>query len=362
MSEERAPLALRALIPAAVLALFAWVLGGAERAPAGDGPHMLAQALRLGRWLADGEIGAAWSAFAHLTAPHPPVGYLPLVAAATVSAEPRTVVLVADLVWLVLLLDAVRRLTWPAPWWSGQIAWAMASATGLVWWSADHAGFDLAAAATCAQALGWLRASEGLTRRGATVAFGLWLAAAFLTKYSAPLVLALPVVVGCLPALRRSPGGVALAVAAFAAVAVPYYAENGRMVAEYVRSALAPPSIPGFFPEERTLLQRFGGEGQAMFLAVLKESFGWPGFVLLGVGAVLARRPLPLLGVVSGVVLLGAMNSREPRYALPVLYLFAAAGAPAAGAAWQLGAVLVAALLPGMRASATLFATCGPEC
>ncbi len=352
----------RLVLPVLLLALYAWVLGGSTRVPAGDGPHMLAQALRIGSWLSDGELGAALDAFVHLTAPHPPVGYLPLVLAATVTSAVRVVIVVADLAWLLLLLDALQRLVRPAPWWSGQLAWALASATGLAWWSADHAGFDLAAAATCAQALAWLRASEGLTRRGPAVAFGAWLAAAFLTKYSAPLILALPVVVGCLPAVRRSPRGLALAVGAFALLAVPYYAENGRMVAEYVRSALLPPSIPGNFPEERTLLQRFGGEGQLLFLAVLKENLGWPGFVLLCAGAAWARRPLPLLGVVSGVMLVGAMNSREARYALPLLYLLAAAGAPVAGVAWHHGALFVAALLPGLRASATVYDTCGSDC
>jgi hypothetical protein len=83
-----------------------------------------------------------------------------------------------------------------------------------------------------------------------------------------------------------------------------------------------------------------------MFLAVLKESYGWPLFLALGWGAVSNRRWVPLLGLASGVILLGAMNSREARYALPLLFLLAAAGAPAARATrgFRLSFALAAAL------------------
>lgn len=352
----------RSALPVAVLTLFVAVLGASGRAPAADGPHMLAQAMRLAGWLRAGDVGPALSELFHLAQPHPPVGYLPLVVFAVVGLPLRGIVAASAATWLLVLLDGTMRLCRPAPWWSGQVAWALASGTAMVWWSADHAGFDLPAAATVVQALGWLHASDGLAKRREAAIFGLWLAAAFLTKYSTPLILVLPVVVGCLPAVWRQPRNLALAVAVWAVTAGLYLLVNREGIVAYVDSALNPPATPGNFPERMTTLERFGGEGQRMFVAVLKESVGWPGLVALGVGAAIARRPLPILGLVSGIVLLGAMNSREARYALPMVYLLAAAGAPAAGAAWQHAAILLGLTLPNLRASATVFATCGPEC
>lgn len=350
------------MLPAAVIALYVAILGSSARAPAADGPYMLAQAMALAGWLRAGDIGPALQEIARLAQPHPPVGYLPLVLLGLLGLPVRGVIAGAAAFWLLVLLDGMVRLCRPAPWWSGQVAWAMASATGMVWWSADHAGFDLPAAATVVQALGWLHASDGLSKRRPAALFGLWLGAAFLTKYSTPMILVLPVVVGAAPALWRQPRNLAVAVAVWGVTAGLFLFFNREGVAAYVASALDPPAIPGNFPERLTTMQRFGGDGQRMFVAVLKESFGWPGLVVLVAGAALARRPLPVLGLVSGIVLLGAMNSREARYALPMVYLLAAAGAPAAGAAWQHAAVLFGLTLPNLRASATVFATCGPDC
>jgi hypothetical protein len=219
----------------------------------------------------------------------------------------------------------------------------------LTWWSADHHGFDLPTAAVVLQSLGWLHCSEGLSRRREVILFGFWLGAAFLTKYSVPLVLFLPVAVGCGPALWRQPRNLALAVGVWGVVAGLWMGANHHAVVDYVGSALNPPVAPGNFPEQRSLIQRFAGQGQLMFWTVLKDALGWPVLALLSLGALGSRRKLPLLALLSGLLFLGAMNSREGRYALPLVFLIAVAGAPPSRWGWQPAVMLLAVLAPGFR-------------
>ncbi|MDP2310394.1 MAG: hypothetical protein Q8P18_30535 [Pseudomonadota bacterium] len=331
---------------------FALTIGTADRFPGADGPHMLGQAMRLGGMLRAGELVEVGQEMFALSAPHPPFGYLPLVGLAALGLPLRGIIAGADLFWLLLILHGSVLLCsrkGEPDLQAGALATLAGVSAGLTWWSADHHGFDLPTAAVVLQSLGWLHASEGLTVRRASVCFGFWLACAFLTKYSAPLVLFLPVLVGCAPALWRQPRNLGLAALVWAGVAGIWLAANRRSVVDYVVSALDPPTAPGNFPEQLTLIQRFAGDGQGMFFAVLKDAMGWPVLALLLLGAVAARRKLPLLGLISGLLFLGAMNSREGRYALPLVILMAVAGAPAARWGWQPAVMLLAVLAPGLR-------------
>ena len=347
----KSTLPILALLGALVLAL---TIGTSDRFPAADGPHMLSQALRLGTMLRSGELVDVAVAMFQLSAPHPPFAYLPLVGLATLGLPLRAIVAVADLFWMLLLLHGstlLCREKGQPDLQAGALAMLAGLSAGLTWWSADHHGFDLPTAAVVLQSLGWLHASEGLSRRREALGFGFWLGAAFLTKYSVPLVLFLPVVVVCVPALWRQPRNLALAVGTWVIVAGIWMGANHHAVVDYVASALNPPVAPGNFPEQRSLMQRFAGQGQAMFWTVLKDALGWPALALLSLGALGIRRKLPLLALLSGLLFLGAMNSREGRYALPLVFLIAAAGAPPSRWGWQPAVMLLAALAPGFRGS-----------
>ncbi len=353
------------VLPAFALAVVTSIIGGTDRGPAGDGPHMLAQGMRLGAWLAEGDLARFAPTFATLSTPHPPVGYLPLAVAGAFTRDVRVLIAFADAVWLLVLLDALVRVVRPAPWWAGQIAWLVGLSASATWWSADHAGFDLVTAATCAQALSWLHATEGFSRTRASLATGAWLALAFLTKYSAPLVLALPVAVVGLGALVRGATrrrNLAGAVLVWGVIFLPWAAVNGGVAWDYVASALVPPDAPGFYPEARTPLQRLGGSGQAEMAAAIVAAYGLPLTLLLTASAAWSRRWVPLLGVVGGIVVLGMMNSREARYALPLVWLLAAAAVPAGRVAWELAVTWVGLAAPTFRGSELAYARCDAAC
>ncbi|MDP6935504.1 MAG: glycosyltransferase family 39 protein, partial [Myxococcota bacterium] len=246
------------ILPVMVVGVMVGIVGSTDRFPAADGPHMLSQAARLSNALLAGEWGWVWEQWFHFTAPHPPVGYVPAILAGLFFDSTRWIVAFADAICLLLLLDAVQRICRKDAWWTGQLAWATGCACSLTWWSSDHYGYDLAAAATVLQAVSWLHRAHTGPRPRDWLFFGFWLAMAFLTKYGAPLICFLPVVWVCGRSVWFRAHHVGLAVLGFVLVAVPYYIENLDTVVPYVRSALNPPDLPGNYPDQRTLLQRFG--------------------------------------------------------------------------------------------------------
>lgn len=352
-SSEAAPWWLLAGLSVAGLAA---VLAGSDRVPAADGPHMLAQCLRLAQVLQEEGLGEVLARVAQLAAPHPPVGYLPPLVFAALGASVPTIVLLSDLVCLALLAHGLVLLCGEEHPRTAPLALFLGLGTGLTWWAADHYGFDLVGAAVVAQALGWLQASEGLSRPWPRRLFGLWLALGFLTKYSVPLILFAPVVGVCAPALLRRPRAVAEAVGAWALLALPYYAVNFEAVSGYVGDTLAPPDLPGEYPQEMSLADRLG-DGQVLMLAALRDAFGLPLALVLLLGAVWRRRWLPLGAVVGGVLILGLLNEQQGRYVLPLVFLLAVAGAPWRGrwTGWHL-ALLLGLGLVGMRASLGTYA------
>ncbi len=343
-------------LPALSLAALVAVLVGSDRLPAADGPHMLAQCLRLAQDLHDGQLGEVISRIGTLAAPHPPVGYLPTFLFAVLGFGVEGMVILGDLVWLLLLADGLRRLCrgdHPAV---APLAFFLGMSTGLSWWAADHYGFDLVGAAVVAQVMGWLAASEGLARPWPRRAFGLWLALGFLTKYSVPLLLFVPVVAVCAPALRRRPRAVLEAVGVWALLAIPYYAMNFEAVAAYVGNTLAPPDLPGEYPQEMSFLDRFGS-GQLLMATAIKDAFGLPLAAALAAGAVWQRRWLVSSGVVGGILLLGMLNEQQGRYMLPLVFLLAVAGAPRPGPwfRWHLAGLGLLGLI-GLRSSLGTYA------
>lgn len=354
----------RWLVPGLISVAAVWVLGGTDRFPAADGPHMLGQSMLLALDVRDGQVWGAVQRWLGFGIPHPPAGYLPS-AVGALLVEPwagiRGVVAFSGAVCLLLLFEGMVRMARPGPWWGGQAAAVLACGVALTWWSADHYGFDLPAAAAVVQALSWLHASDGLRRGRAAAAFGAWLGVGFLTKYSVPIVCFLPVMVVAVPALVRRPTGVLRALAAWLAVCLPWFLFNGSEVFAYVHSALAPPDVPGNFPEPLTLARRFDGSGQLQFVVALLDGLGWPGLVVAVAAAIRARRRVPLAGLVSGLVFLGAMNSREGRYALPLFFLLAAAGAPRNPRQWKQAVLLALAGLQLLGASLRVYGSLGAD-
>jgi len=311
----------------AAVGVFLGILAATDRMPAADGPHMLFVARKIGDDLFALRLVDAVSHWVHLAIPHPPAAYLP-----SILVSPwlplRAAIGVSSAFCLLLLLDALVRIARPSSTWMAVAAWGVGCASGLTWWSGDHYGFDLPTAAAVLQAVSWLHASDVLRKGRETLFFGLWLGVAFLTKYSAPLILVLPVAAVCAVALFRRPLRVGIAAGGWVAIAGTWLLVNGTQVLGYVTSALFPPRGPGHYPHALSALERFGGEGQVATLAALKDAIGYPGLVVCAISALVAGRAVPLLGLLSGVVLLGSMNSREGRYVLPLVFLLAAAAIP----------------------------------
>ena len=341
------------LLAALGTGLWLAVFAGSDRLPAADGSHMLAQCLRLAHDIHAGELSQSLGRVATLAAPHPPVGYLPTLVLSVLGLPMLAVIALGDLFWLGLLATGLRRLV---PGEGAPLALFVGTSTALCWWSADHYGFDLVAAGVCAQILGWLHASDGLRHAGPRRWFGLWLALGFLTKYSVPLICFVPVVWVCLPALWRRPRALAEAVGLWLLIAVPYYAVNLEAVLGYVGDTLAPPDLPGEFPQEMSASERFG-PGQLVMATALKDALGFPLLVALSAGAVAARRAIPGLAVVGGVVVLGLLNEQQGRYVLPMVFLLVAAGAPRPGAwrRWHVGGLVMLGLI-SLRSTAGTFA------
>jgi len=346
------------LLAALGTGLWLAVFAGGDRLPAADGPHMLAQCLRLAHDLRAGELVQSLGRIANLAAPHPPVGYLPTLVLSLLGLPLLAIIALSDLFWLGLIATGLRRLV---PGEGAPLALFLGTSTALCWWSADHHGFDLVAAAVSVQALGWLQASDGLRLAGPRRWFGLWLALGFLTKYSVPLICFLPVVWVCLPALWRRPRAVAEAVGLWALIAVPYYAVNLEAVVGYVGNTLSPPDLPGNFPRELSLAERFG-TGQLVMAAALKDALGFPLFVAAAAGAVAARRPIPGLAVLGGVVTLGLLNTQQGRFVLPMVFLLVAAGVPRPGTwrRWHVGGLVILGLIC-LRSTAGTYAEASAE-
>jgi hypothetical protein len=309
-----------------VLAIFLLVLGRSDRFPAADGSFMLYVARLVGQDIASAP-GSGLLHLATLSKPHPPLGYLPpLLLSGWLPL--RWVVAVSSTFSLGLLLDALVRIGRPFPPWGSILVGAIAIGSALTWWSADHYGFDLVGAAVAMQALSWLQASRGLTRRRPALLFGLWLGVTFATKYSAPIPLVLPTVALCGIALFRRPRNVLVAIGGWAAVTLPWLLLNANQVLAYARSSVTPADNPANHQTAMTLQERLLGDGWTTVSAAMDDALGMHVLVLALVAVLLARRWALLLALVGGVVLLSTYNDPHGRHTLPLLFVLAGAAIP----------------------------------
>jgi hypothetical protein len=323
------------LLPLVVLGAWVAEMSAAGRMPGGDGPHLLGTSMRLGLMLRALELGPLVEALGTLVGPHPPGAYVaPAAAYAVLGTAWSHTHLVAMALVLWISWDGIRRLGGGVP---GAMAFA---ACGLVWTQADNAGVDLMAGACVVQSLSWLVRSDRLRDRRAASLWGLWMAVAFLVKYTAPLFLFLPCVWAAGWVVRHGRWRSLLgAVATFAVVGGLWYATHLHQVAGYIGAS---GDSSNALLTNTSLLTGpwWGTERLLWYPSVLVDAWGWPGAWALSVGVglgLLRRRGLagqwavPMLGVVGGLVVLNAQIQRQDRYVAPAVPLLAAVGGAGPG-------------------------------
>ncbi len=336
-------------VPVVSVAVLVTLLTLAARTASGDGAHLAGAELRLAELLRDGDIGRAFRIFSTFIAPQPPAGYVPGIAVALVLGASAATPIVAMAIPLLLLWDAFRRLD------DGRLPWApwlVVVASPLTWLYVEQHGRDLVAAAVLAQTIAWLHAARGFTDRRASVAFGAWLALGFLTKYTFPMFAVLPCLVAGL-SLRSTERwkALGLAVLAFAVVAGPWYGSYFGRVMDYVvpTDAAMAASQAANQREQGVLTPSV----LALYPLAMKDALGWPGALVVLVGAAVGGRKsvLPLAAALGGIALLTPLGQAQDRYALPAFVALAALVAPLARS--RLGAVAVLAVF-GVQLAATV--------
>lgn len=325
-------------LPVVTAAGMVAVLGLAERTAGGDGAHLAGAELRLAQLALDGELFRAFRLFSTLIAPHPPAGYLPGLASALVFGASVWTPLAAMFVPLLLVWDALRRLADGRVPWAG---WLVVCASPLTWLYVEQHGRDLVVAAALVQAVSWLYASRGFTDRRASVAFGAWLAIVFLTKYTGPMFAVAPCLVGAASLRTRDRWkALGLAVLTFLVLAGPWYGSYFERVYKYVV-----PSEAAMVTSQAMSRREQGALTPAvlaLYPLAMKDALGWPGVVLVAIGAALGGRAslLPLAGALGGVALLTPLGQAQDRYALPAFVFLAALVGPLAR--HKVGAAVVA--------------------
>ncbi len=351
------------LVLGAILAL----LSAAGRVPTGDGPHLAAMTMELADGLRAGDVGAALHTWATRVTPQPPLGYLPGVAASLLVGDRWLAMLLAGAFALWLCWDALKRLADGVPWAPALVL----VASPLVWLYVEQYGWDLLTAAATLQAVSWLHRSRGLRDPRAAVAFGLWMGAGFLTKYTFPMFLWLPCLWAGLGILRGPDRGARLrvlgrALLAFAALVGPWLALNGPALAAYLDRSVGTGAVAAV-EASRAGANRFSADSLSLYPLALKDALGWPGLVVLGAvgmagfffswggggsprnappvaqGSPAAARPvpasgpgalLPLLAALGGLAVLSTLEQSQDRYALPALVALAALALPIARLPW----------------------------
>ena len=311
--------------------LYAWVflivLTG--RWPAGDGPHVLGIAMRLAQQFTDLTWGELSWCLPSLVAPHPPGAYIPAMVANIVTPQPQSAHLLAIAGVLFIAWDGLRRMTGSPV--RGLLGIIWLGSSPLVWQQAEGYGIDLIAAVAVLQALSHLTRSRGLRDHKAAMAWGAWMGAAFLTKYTAPFFLWGPcVVMGMVVLLRGRWHALAKGFAAWCLVALPWFLGHADDVLAYAgASNTATAELVGNTPLVDGPWWKWSN--LRWYPSALLESFGMPGVAALGLATLVpASRRVPswgrwlaIAGILGGWLLLAPQIQRQIRYILPVLPLAA---------------------------------------
>ncbi len=319
---------LQAWVPFLVLAVgLSAGLGDSQRFPTGDAPHIVAIAQKLSAMVGHGEFMALYESLSSLVSPHPPAGYALVMALDLLgfSDLPMAVSFVAlALTWHGMLLMVRRegRPTW-GPWLGGLVM----STSGALWFAVDQMTWDLLAMGCVSACVGHLHGSDGLRKLGHSLFFGLFMAAGFLTKYTFPGFLLLPVLFAGWAVVRfRSLPGLGVALGAFFVVAGPWYWGHLGPVLAYVAHSSDAAATLSASPAT-TWIERFSAGNLLFYPTVLRDMFGWPGLGLMALGAIRAwESPAgrwALWGVVGGGIVLTFAGENQSRYILPALPLLA---------------------------------------
>jgi 4-amino-4-deoxy-L-arabinose transferase-like glycosyltransferase len=306
----------------------AWVLMSADRVPTGDAPHLLAISERLTSMLREGQTLEFFEAWSGLVTPHPPAGFLIPVVWQTLrfgNAVPWLTALTGmALIWhgMGLLFRGEGRSPM-GPWLGGLMLFSM-SAT---WSFVAHMAWDVLAAGCVCACVAHLHASDGLRNKGHALVFGVFMGIGFVTKYTFPAFLVLPVVFAGVAVIRfRSFSGLSVAMMAFAVTAGPWLWTHGdSMWAYVVSSASASHSISDSPASSWSM--RFSPGNLLFYPTVLRDMVGWPGVLLLAVAMVRAwHKPAgrwALWSVLGGGLVLVFAGETQARYLYPALPLLA---------------------------------------
>lgn len=276
-----------------------------------DSAGFLADALVILASARDGGLGGFWHAWVHVSPDHTPLvpavsaGFMAVFGPTRAAAE-----LVLPLCTFLATLATVRGAQWLYP--ASRIAPFATAALFTTFPEALSESriylFEWPLAACLAAALWAMLATEGFSRLGPSLVFGLAAGLSALARAGGPALLAGPVAVYALVALREPPRGararnLAAALLLGAALAATWYLPNARGFLRYVRDVS--------FGEQSALFT--GGEGASRAVTAAYTLY-W--YVVDGAGV-----PSALVGVTAWAL---ASRARGAAARSPVMGAFAA--------------------------------------
>ena len=306
-----------------------WILGEHARIPTGDAPHMLAISDRLAMMFQRGEFLDGFESWTSLVTPHPPAGYLVPTSFALMGAGMEAARLTGlfglGLCWygMNLLSRGDHRSPW-GPWMGGLLLLS----TAMTWTLVEHMAWDLLAAGCVAACVGHLHASDGFRNKGHALGFGLTMGLGFVTKYTFPVFLFLPVLFSIRALVRfRSYGGLFVSLLGFCLVAGPWLWVYGDAVVAYVLNSTSTVHTISDSPA-KSWLARLSANNLLYYPTVLRDALGWPGVLLVSVAFVRVwMRPAgrwAAWAVLSGIMFLSFAGENQARYLYPALPLLGA--------------------------------------
>lgn len=285
------------------------------RYPGGDGPHILGTAGRLAQQLYDGAIYWFIVCFSSLLGPHPPFAYLPFTVSSVLFPEQSWNHLVGGLLVLWLIWDGLFRLR------AGLIGWLWFAASPVVWNQAENAGIDLVASACIIQAISHLYASNQLRKNWHVWAWGAWIGASFMTKYTAPMFLWAPCLIAGYWSIRYGKWKkLGMGIGAFLLVAMPWWSTHVSQVVGYVLAS--GDSSSGLLTNKAIIEHPWSAENITWYLGAFVDAIGWQAAGWTLVFFLLPRKNSPkyllFTGILGGWLMLNAQKQRQDRYLTPV--------------------------------------------
>ena len=316
---------------AAIALIYGWyfTVYEAGRSPGADGPHILGTSSRLAQLLLDGEWKLFILCFSSLLGPHPPFAYLPFTLSELISPSFVATHLLGSGIVLWLCWDGIRRMK------GGLLGFLFFLSSSPIWLQAETAGIDLVAAATVVQSLSHLATSEELYHRRSTILWGMWMGAAFMTKYTAPMFLWGPCILAGWWVIKWSRWDRLLfAILGFVIVALPWWSTHWKNVYGYVLASGDGSS--GLLTNKALVLGPwYAWENITWYPAAIADAVGWVAFALLPPALLISSRTFSIkgtlfLGMLGGWIFLNAQSQRQDRY----LIAGSALAAATVGGSW----------------------------